>query len=395
MINLSSFKDLLLVAISTCAVSMYLGGTIFYFLLVMIALFFVLKYVNWRHETNRGAILVLVIAFVSTLVNYIDTPPIFQVERRTIMLFLIIVIFSPAITNGILYAFRKKLFYLFVIGLSIVGISSALLSFVGFGYIGPYLRGLSDFPNSLGYTLGITMIFSFSILIRTNKWFNKLACLIIILLCYRTIPLTGTRTAFYSIPIFLLAYLFFSSKNTKELVKKTLFYIGGVILVLLIVQVDMSIINKKNALQKASGKNSRTELFYARQKEFEQSPIIGIGTFRGDPQYAIINKNGNVEVGNTFLSFLSMNGIVGFINFIVFYLSLAIPFFMYVFKRKKEGITSFEMLLLLVVIYNFISMQQMGLALNPGLYSTGFNWLVFGLMYKPHIYLSTFRDDQQ
>ena len=160
-------------------------------------------------------------------------------------------------------------------------------------------------------------------------------------------------------------------------------------------QVDMSIINKKNALQKASGKNSRTELFYARQKEFEQSPIIGIGTFRGDPQYAIINKNGNVEVGNTFLSFLSMNGIVGFINFIVFYLSLAIPFFMYVFKRKKEGITSFEMLLLLVVIYNFISMQQMGLALNPGLYSTGFNWLVFGLMYKPHIYLSTFRDDQQ
>lgn len=387
--NIYSIKDLLLLALSTCAVSMYLGGTMFYIVLLAISIAFVFRY-KLNCDWNWLAIIVLFISILSTIINYTETPPVFRVEQRTLLLALVIFAFSPAITNYKLYFYRKKIFIFLGLGLCLIGVASSLLSFVGFGYNGMYLIGLSDFPNSLGYTLGITMIFSFSLLTQVKKWYIRVLCLAIIVLCYRTIPLTGTRTAFYSIPIVIIVYIYFNSKSIGAMLKKLVIFILLIISVVLLVKVDMSIIDMKNEIQEERGETSRASLFYARQKEFEQSPIIGYGTFRGDPRYAIINKNGNVEVGNTFYAFLSMNGVIGFANFVIFYLSLIIPFLSYMRKKKKIGVSSFEILLLLVVLYNFISMQQQGLALNPGLYSTGFNWLSMALMYKPRKYLKMY-----
>jgi hypothetical protein len=387
--NIYSIKDLLLLALSTCAVSMYLGGTMFYIVLLAISIAFVFRY-KLNCDWNWLAIIVLFVSILSTIINYTETPPVFRVEQRTLLLALVIFAFSPAITNYKLYFYRKKIFIFLGLGLCLIGVASSLLSFVGFGYNGIYLIGLSDFPNSLGYTLGITMIFSFSLLTQVKKWYIRVLCLAIIVLCYRTIPLTGTRTAFYSIPIVIIVYIYFNSKSIGAMLKKLVIFILLIISVVSLVKVDMSIIDMKNGIQEERGETSRASLFYARQKEFEQSPIIGYGTFRGDPRYAIINKNGNVEVGNTFYAFLSMNGVIGFANFVIFYLSLIIPFLSYMRKKKKIGVSSFELLLLLVVLYNFISMQQQGLALNPGLYSTGFNWLSMALMYKPRKYLKMY-----
>lgn len=387
--NIYSIKDLLLLALSTCAVSMYLGGTMFYIALLAISIAFVFRY-KLNCDWNWLAIIVLFVSILSTIINYTETPPVFRVEQRTLLLALVIFAFSPAITNYKLYFYRKKIFIFLGLGLCLIGVASSLLSFVGFGYNGIYLIGLSDFPNSLGYTLGITMIFSFSLLTQVKKWYIRVLCLAIIVLCYRTIPLTGTRTAFYSIPIVIIVYIYFNSKSIGAMLKKLVIFILLIISVVSLVKVDMSIIDMKNGIQEERGETSRASLFYARQKEFEQSPIIGYGTFRGDPRYAIINKNGNVEVGNTFYAFLSMNGVIGFANFVIFYLSLIIPFLSYMRKKKKIGVSSFELLLLLVVLYNFISMQQQGLALNPGLYSTGFNWLSMALMYKPRKYLKMY-----
>lgn len=387
--NIYSIKDLLLLALSTCAVSMYLGGTMFYIVLLAISIAFVFRY-KLNCDWNWLAIIVLFVSILSTIINYTETPPVFRVEQRTLLLALVIFAFSPAITNYKLYFYRKKIFIFLGLGLCLIGVASSLLSFVGFGYNGIYLIGLSDFPNSLGYTLGITMIFSLSLLTQVKKWYIRVLCLAIIVLCYRTIPLTGTRTAFYSIPIVIIVYIYFNSKSIGAMLKKLVIFILLIISVVSLVKVDMSIIDMKNGIQEERGETSRASLFYARQKEFEQSPIIGYGTFRGDPRYAIINKNGNVEVGNTFYAFLSMNGVIGFANFVIFYLSLIIPFLSYMRKKKKIGVSSFELLLLLVVLYNFISMQQQGLALNPGLYSTGFNWLSMALMYKPRKYLKMY-----
>lgn len=149
----------------------------------------------------------------------------------------------------------------------------------------------------------------------------------------------------------------------------------------------MTIINRKN---KASNfkENSRTSLFEGRFREFSEHPILGIGTFVVDMRWSPITENGNVEAGNTFLMFLSMNGSIGFLNFAITYFSLLFPFCSYILKRRKSGeITNLEIFLSAIVLYNFISMQQMGILLNPGMYITAFNWLTLSLMFKPKKFL--------
>ncbi|WP_141210211.1 hypothetical protein, partial [Prevotella sp. P3-122] len=165
--NIYSIKDILLIALSTCAVSMYLGGTTFYLVLLAISTLLVFRYrFNW--DWNWLAVLVLLISVISTIKNYTETPSVFRVEQRTCLLALVIFAFAPAVTNDKLYFYRKKIFVCLGVGLCLIGIASSLLSFTGFGYNGIYLIGLSDFPNSLGYTLGITMIFSFSLLTQVG-----------------------------------------------------------------------------------------------------------------------------------------------------------------------------------------------------------------------------------
>ncbi|HJG13737.1 MAG TPA: hypothetical protein K8V07_17645, partial [Bacteroides xylanisolvens] len=101
-----------------------------------------------------------------------------------------------------------------------------------------------------------------------------------------------------------------------------------------------------------------------------------------DMRWSIVNKNGNVEAGNSFLMMLSMNGLLGFVNFCLLYLGVVIPFCKYILKKRKSGLSPFEIMLSLVITYNFISMQQTGLLLNVGLYFTGINWLTLSLAYK-------------
>ena len=100
--NIYSIKDLLLLALSTCAVSMYLGGTMFYIVLLAISIAFVFRY-KLNCDWNWLAIIVLFVSILSTIINYTETPPVFRVEQRTLLLALVIFAFSPAITNYKLY----------------------------------------------------------------------------------------------------------------------------------------------------------------------------------------------------------------------------------------------------------------------------------------------------
>ena len=224
--------------------------------------------------------------------------------------------------------------------------------------------------------------------IPSVKFYYKIIFLGLIFLCIWAIPLTGTRTAFYSIPIFIIIYIFLTSKDIKSIINSVLLVSVVVFIFFSFINLDTTIIDNKNKGQTLED-NSRTALFESRIKEFKEHPIMGIGTFVADLRWTPVNSNGNVEAGNTFLMFLSMNGIIGFINFIFVYFSLLIPFAKYILKKRRLGtITNFEIFLSSIVVYNFISMMQMGILLNPGMYITGINWLVLSLIYKPDKYLS-------
>lgn len=372
-------KNIVILLLCMCAVSAFLGGPIFYGLLVIYSLYNVLITKGERSH-HIFTVFFLIIVLASTLINLNQTEVIFKPEQRVIMLVFVLIAFSPIITNRYIYRYRKYIFISLLVGMSITSLISSIMGLMGKGYIDKYLVGWYDFPNSLGYAQGLTIIALSSITTIVPQKVKYL-CIIGILITIIAIPKTGTRTAFYSIPIVLLGYIYLKSTNTTHLLKLLFLLIISTFIFLTFVKLDTSIINKKNELQELQG-SSRDALWKARIKEFKQSPIIGIGTFRADLRYSIVNKNGNVEAGNSFLMMLSMNGLLGFINFCLLYLSILIPFFKYIIKKRKYGLSHFEVMLSLVIIYNFISMQQMGLLLNIGLYFTGINWLTLALAYK-------------
>lgn len=373
-------------ALCICAVSSYLGGTYYYAVLFLLSCIFVISRKNKIVYSNCAW--VLIIAILSTVINLPVTPPVFRPLSRMFTLVIVMLVCAPICNNRIIYEFRHKLFGGMAVGLTFVGVVSALLATMNWGYWGdsPWLVGLSDYPNSLGYSLAISIMFLLSCLLK-SRWYIKVILILMIALCIWAVPLTGTRTAFYSIPICFLVYIFLISRNVKKMLRIFVVFFALCLIFFLIVDLDMALINRKNEMQ-SFRHNSRTELFEKRILEFLEHPILGIGTFVVDTRWSPVNKNGNTEVGNTFLMFLSMNGAVGFVNFVVMYLTLLIPFVKYILKKRKLGlITNFEMFLFSVVVYNFISMMQMGILLNPGLYITAFNWLSISLMYKPCSFL--------
>lgn len=204
-----------------CAVSAFLGGPIFYGLLVIYSLYNVLITKGERSH-HIFTVFFLIIVLASTLINLNQTEAIFKPEQRVIMLVFVLIAFSPIITNRYIYRYRKYIFISLLVGMSITSLISSIMGLMGKGYIDQYLVGWYDFPNSLGYAQGLTIIALSSITTIVPQKVKYL-CIIGILITIIAIPKTGTRTAFYSIPIVLLGYIYLKSTNTTHLLK-LLFY---------------------------------------------------------------------------------------------------------------------------------------------------------------------------
>lgn len=241
-----TFKNGFFLLLCMCSVASYLGGPICYAFLVLYSLLNVIKFKGYTY--NIFAVLFILIAITSTLVNLSETEAIFKPEQRIVMLILVMIVFSPIITNRPIYTFRKKLLIYLLTGLSITSLISSVLGLLGRGFIDGYLVGWYDFPNSLGYAQGLTIIALASFLGVVSLKL-KLLCIGGILVTIVAIPLTGTRTAFYSIPLVLVGYAFLKSRNIKKMFQILAIVIVGGILFFNYVNLDTSIIERKNKLQ--------------------------------------------------------------------------------------------------------------------------------------------------
>lgn len=378
--SLALFKFMLLAYIFTCGVSIYLCGAIVYAIIVLYSLYYVVYKDRTIKTINYLCLGILVVAFLSVLINFKYIEPVFRPMERIIMLFVVMLAFAPILNNKSIFLFRKKLFLYFSVGLSFMALVSALLALSGWGYNNGILWGLSGWPNSLGYALVITVIV---MLVSCGNAGWKVRCLLIpiIGLCVVTIPKTGTRTALYSLPVIFFLYTYFTSNSIKLWLKKLIIMFAVLACFFAFVKLDLSIIEAKNDYAEEIGENSRERLFETRFKEFATSPIWGIGTFRCLPQYHEVNESGNVEAGSSFLMFLSMNGIIGFAVFICFYFGAIFSFAKYIIKKRKDNLSPMEQYVCLVLVFNFIYMLQAGALLNPGFYTTGFNWLSLSMAY--------------
>ena len=95
-------KNIVILLLCMCAVSAFLGGPIFYGLLVIYSLYNVLITKGERSH-HIFTVFFLIIVLASTLINLNQTEAIFKPEQRVIMLVFVLIAFSPIITLSLIH----------------------------------------------------------------------------------------------------------------------------------------------------------------------------------------------------------------------------------------------------------------------------------------------------
>jgi len=347
-----------------------------------------------------------------------------------------LVIYSTGILIGIIYIFRKRLYFqnkVFVFFLiisylsSIIGglwdyrifVFTALFIFVTpifnsknvfifrLKYI---LYSLSIFPvialvSLYCYFAGINMMslndgdvsWDFSALFWHSMWLgaanglsnivllwlltkrtNKTLQIILILWLLSSVFLSivsGSRSALLASVIAMSYLIYLKTTDLKKLIKYILI-IGSILIVSIPFYYNYAgRMLAKMEYQEVEGETSRANIFKMRILDFKDSPIIGVGFAVGRHAESGKKEIGRMESGSGWFSIVSQTGIIGL---------LTVLFIIYsAYIRVRRFIKKDSILQLLISIFLYLCLHSLfeGYILTSGYYLCILFWGILGLLY--------------
>lgn len=306
-------------------------GNVYY--IAIVCTFFVLYFLTSveRKFLNRNMFFLTGACFLSILLN--DVPSLFSPYLRLGMFMLVLGIISPLINSYSLFAFRKIIFVYF----NYIIIILSALSFLGLVtgvYVGlteragverPDFTGLFNHSMTLGPMSGVAIITCLYKIYSVKGTKTKLFFIVCALLCFMAAVSAGSRAAILGTigGGFFLLYKVNQGRLNKHI--KTIFAIVAMLLLTFPIWQERTafLMSKVNRLENSETTfDSRTEKWIYRWREFQTSPVIGIGFASVDPkggdQYDV--ESGTIEPGSSWLAILSMTGILGFIPFLLIFI---------------------------------------------------------------------------
>lgn len=321
------------------------------------------------------------VCLLSVWVN--DVADIFQPYPRFISFCMITLLVSPAISNESFTRFRLRVFTTIVKLLQYVILASVIYAMMGGGYgkRNSYFQGITNQSMMLGPFAALCLFYCVYRLILYAKERRKMWIYGILTLCSLFCLLqAGSRTAFvgalFSVVVFLTIYF------RNELGR----YMKVVVAVCVVLALSFPVwgrymdkLEEKNGGQTELNTNSREIHWKHRWGEFRSSPLWGIGfsSVSTDPSaVSIIGAGGQVETGSSWLTVLSMTGILGLCAF----LSVFVMAFVKIWKLWYE-IPLLSGFLMAILCFWTLHMLAEGYIFAGGS-SLGFCvWLVLGVIY--------------
>ncbi|WP_099361191.1 O-antigen ligase family protein [Fredinandcohnia onubensis] len=262
--------------------------------------------------------------------------------------------------SGIIGSSASLVYYL-------IGIIETGMNFYGNGVIYHGLMIDRSIPRLIGtasgdpniFVLFMTLYF-FYYLYNISTTRNKIG----FLLTTMCIILTFSRGAYIAIFItFLLMFIFGDKRKGKfkNLLVISLIFIGIGYVINLFGVNYMDFIGSRFSNISNDGGSGRITLWTNAIETFKNNPIMGIG-LNGTLDYNTINYGSSVYIHNTMLEVLSESGLMGFIVFILLWISILI-FCIRIFKYNKT--TKF---LLATFVATFIQMLSLSILLNEVFY---------------------------
>lgn len=259
----------------------------------------------------------------------VDIPAFFRPFERAGLFILLTMVCSSALESSVAVKFRAYLFRYIIYGIIIIGVGSFFCFFLGINMMKSHWMDMSDFDSyathggrfsglachsmMLGPIAMIAAITFYFIYQRKAKPVY-LACFFFAAM---TTVLASSRAALLALILAIVYNLIMGKVNAK--LRKRMIGILAVSAVLTIPLSDVVFAGMKDKhaarqAQSTSALDSRQDKWTYRIKEFESSPLFGVGFCAvgvniGD---SYSEFDGRVEPGTSHLSVLSMTGLAGF-----------------------------------------------------------------------------------
>lgn len=317
-----------------------------------------------------------------------DIPEFFSPWGRLISFIMATLVLSPALRTQFLFYFRAYSFKSALFLLQFVVIGSLIFFLAGINVDSHVFDGITTHSMLLSPISAIVIIYCTYNIYPVSSLMKKRKKIILIpfyiflfIASFVCMLLAGSRIALLGCVIGLIAFFTVVLRfKIKQFIKPILTFIAILICTYSLWNPYLEAIENKNRYAIEHGSNimeSRTALWQKRIDEFKTSPVTGIG-------FAAVRINtldlsdydeesGHVEPGNSWLSILSMTGILGFIAFCgIIYQSCR--------KLRKIYRSDVRLTALLASLLCFYSVHMMaeGYVFGAGGFMFFFFWLIIG-----------------
>ena len=349
-----------------------LGGAYY---AVLIGILAIVMLSAGKIRLNIEMLLIYLACFCSIYFN--DIPSFFKSEYRLISFIAITLLVSPAISSNFLAVFRIKLFRNMLIGIVLLVLLSFASRFVGLSKSqGAYWCGIVNHSMTLGPVCGIAFITVLSDWIVAGKNYTtaKKFCLIITIIA--TLACLFGASSRAAILATVMGTIIVTGAHFKA---NQIFKWGTLITIALVLSTPLwsplwDTVMAKNQNSETLSLSSREVIWQQRIDEFRSHPVFGtgFGTVDIEAEASLFNEqSGQVETGSSWLSILSMTGLVGIFAFLLLQYNTIFRF-MRLTDRKSM------ILLLGLLFFWYGEMCAEGFWFAAGSFECFFLWLLWG-----------------
>lgn len=332
-------------------------------------------------NTGRFNLLyVVLLAYIPLEIIVMSPPAMFSPWMRYLLFAIIIVTCSGMCVSEKLILARARIFEIICFCCAIIGVGSFFARFMGINFMRVYnisdlnavglFGGLASHSMLLGPAAGVGALYLVNSAFKEKKIFLWL-CAVFSL---ASVLFASSRSAFVSTIAGIMVFIQLSSENIGKFFK----YIIVIFIVLACTmplwQNAMSGLAEKqqNNVTAGSTFSSREDKWGQRIVEFESSPVFGYGFASVDPankDHSIGMGGISLESGSSWLSVLSMTGIIGFILI----MSIYIKSFRTVYRYTRNP------LMLSVLTLMSVNMCTEGYIFYGGSFLAFLFWITIGV----------------
>jgi len=327
-------------------------------------------------QFQSKTLLLIVGTATSLVVNEVDAK--YGTGTRWILWFLLLSSVGPIFSSKLLLEIRQKALQYFLNGFIIITVISLFYNILGFQNIGRgNFAGLMNQSMVLGPVAAISGIYTFYLYLINTKLKRKYFFLTIAVISGLVVILAASRLAFAG---FIGGMVFLFAKPFKY----------RVIYAVLIISMGITVYSRiddgaekteqsidKGLVSKGTN-NSRETLWADRIREFNSSPIFGVGFSAQDDYITDVDAGGGggrVEPGSGYLMILSMTGIFG--------LSLFLWYFYFLFNSRRfwKEIFKEETYKLSIFAFFIVHFIGEGYIYSAGSMLASLFWLMVGVTF--------------